>query len=222
MSGRVRVRERFAARRAAVEDWIGDLDLSAALSGLAFVVVCGGIFLLILIVAAPEPESVDPTKPVGPRAEEAAPRGPVEHRNRAGGYGFTFPAAWDLHEDGPRSIVESADGRIAMSFEPGPSGAVRAASARLLESSFGAHARQHLIGTTWTSIGGSRSLLVSGTASDRSAGAVRFLAILVPGPSRNYAITISVPAGSNPTRTLRRLEEIVASFEMVEPNAEAL
>jgi hypothetical protein len=45
---------------------------------------------------------------------------------------------------------------------------------------------------------------------------VRFLAITVPWRSGNFAISIRVPATSDPALVLPRLEEIVTSFEILE------
>ena len=136
--------------------------------------------------------------------------------NQVGGYGFTVPATWDVKEDGRRTRVASANGRTVITFGLGASGEIEQTSARLLDSLGESQTDQTLIGSTWERIGGSRSLLVSGTAADEEGRPVRFLAITIPGDSRNYAITVSVPAHSDPVRVLLRLEKIVTSFQILE------
>jgi hypothetical protein len=84
----------------------------------------------------------------------------------------------------------------------------------LIETMPGSAAGRELIGTTRETIAGSPSLLASGTTTDESGRPVRFLAIAVRGDAHNYAITIVVPAGSNPSRVLPRVERLVASFEI--------
>jgi hypothetical protein len=71
-------------------------------------------------------------------------------------------------------------------------------------------------------IGGSRSLLVSGIATDESDRSVRFLAISIQGEPRSYAISIVVPRASDPASVLPRLEEIVSSFEILGVDAQAV
>ena len=80
-------------------------------------------------------------------------------------------------------------------------------------------AGQALTGSTWEHIDGSRSFIVSGMTEDPTGRPMRFLAITVRAVPRNYAISVLVPAGSDPTRVLPTVEAIVSSFEVLDPGA---
>lgn len=54
-----------------------------------------------------------------------------------------------------------------------------------------------------------------GTTTDESGRPVRFLAIAVRADVGTYAITILVPAGSDPSRVLP-VERVVASFDILD------
>jgi hypothetical protein len=197
---------------AGVLDWLDEHDsVRTIVVGLA---VLGPVAAIALLV---RPDSV-PDGPEPTRAPEPDRR-MVEYVNAAGGYGFVVPSTWTLEEDGPTTRIENPSGRIVVSFGPGSAGTLAEASARLLRSLPVGPSERELIGRRRDRIGGAPSLLVSGTgrSGDR---AVRFLAITVHAgpPTRNLAITISVPARSDPERVLPRLEEIVSSFRVVAPD----
>ena len=221
----VRDREprRAAVRRTwnAALDWIDDHDLTSALSSLAFLFVCGGIFLLIVIVAGGDaPPRVAPAPP-RPAPEAPEPDGGT-HVNAAGGYAIMVPASWERHDTGARTRIEHPGGRVSITFGPGPPGDAELASARLVDAFLAGDTRSELVGRGWERIDDVRSLMVSGRMVGEDGRAVRFVAITIPARDGNYAITITVPAGSDPARLLPRLEEIVSSFRILAPAAEAI
>ena len=149
----------------------------------------------------------------------------MAHVNGTGDYAFTYPLAWDVDEADGVTRVESPAGDIVLSFGPGASGDIATASGRLVRSILGVDggadaSERSLTGSTWEQIGGSRSLIVSGTTEDATGRPMRFLAITVRAVPRNYAISVLVPAGSDPTRVLPTVEAIVSSFEVLEHGSE--
>jgi hypothetical protein len=202
----------MSARRALAEvlDWLDEHDsIRAILVSLSILVPVA----LIAFLLRPEPATEAPVPPAG----EEPDRRTVEFVNAAGGYGFVVPSSWALREDGVTTRIESPSGRIRASFGPGPAGTLAEASAQLLRSLGGSE--RELIGSRRDRIGDASSLLVSGTARDDAGRLVRFLAITIrskPGAG-NLAITITVPARSDPDRVLPRLEAIVSSFRWLSP-----
>lgn len=207
-----RALHRFSARRAwgAALGWIDDNDAARSLPFFALFVVAIGTLLLVVTSGGRQEE--------GPGIPRFAPPDGERVRsvvNPAGGYEFSVPASWHVRVEGPQTLVQSPDGRIVLTFGLGASGDIEHAATLLLASLNEAHAERELIGRAREQIGGSRALLVSGVAANQKRGSVRFLAITVRAQPRNYAITISVPVGSDPARVLPRLERIVTSFAIV-------
>lgn len=201
---------RLSPRRAwdAILNLVDAHDLTRPIAVLALLLVAAGAFVVLATLGEDE------------RRVANADRSPVEERrpspfvNRPGGYGISVPETWNVSQDGPLTRVASPNGRVVVTFERGSAGELEEASARLLASLLDAQSDQTLIGRTWERIGGSRSLLVSGTATE-SGRAVRFLAIAVKAQPRNYAITITVPTASDPATVLPRLERLLSSFEIL-------
>ena len=177
---------------------------------------------LAVVFAAWRPSS-DPTDPgpaIPPPSDRPADLETIAYTNRPGRYGFEYPSTWALEADADRAWIESPDGDIEIFFEPAQPGALTLASDRLVSSLFGSEdPRGALIGTRWERIGGSRSLLVGGITTDVVGRRVRFLAITVRGDPRHYSISVVVPSRSNPARILPIVEQIVSSFNVIEPSA---
>jgi hypothetical protein len=171
------------------------------------------IFVVMLITEDAPTDARSSTPPI---VEERATS--VGYTNWEGGYGFDYPSNWEAIEVGTLSRLESPSGRIVMTFQVGAPGTLRAVSDRLVRSLHGNATTRELIGTRWQRIGGAPSLLVSGIGEDETARRIRFLAITVRGQLHNYEITIVVPAASDPGRLLPRLEEIVSSFDILNPS----
>lgn len=199
-----------------IEDW----NLARRSNNIVFLIVAGVLAGATITFVLTVGVSEDPARDLNPLGDEheAGPveqgrQGPIEYVNHAQGYGFSYPGTWDLRETEGLTRVRSPSGVITVSFRLGAAGDLEFASSRLLKS-FTDLSDLELIGMRHERIGGSRSLLVSGTATDESGRPVRFLAITIRGQPRSYAISVVVPRGSEPARVLPRIEEIVSSFEV--------
>jgi hypothetical protein len=178
--------------------------------------------------SSPDASATDPSSPLATQTPAASPQtrnllkiptedGDVRYLDLSRGFALTYPGTWTVREEGPMRL-ESPGGRISMSFGVAPSGDLAAAAAgslRLLP--FISDPRSDSM--THEQIAGARSLLVSGSASDDGRGQVRFLAIAVPDSRRTFVISVAVPARSDPTQVLPIVEDVVASFEILEPGA---
>lgn len=207
---------RPAARRAAdaVRDWF-ELQDPPELFLLAFgLVVVLVAFIFVLLPSEDTPTSA--ASRIQPSAEERPML--VAYTNRQGGYGFEYPLNWETSKAGTLSRLESPSGRIVMTFQTSAPGTLGAASDRLVRSLDGNATTRQLIGTRRERIAGAPSLLVSGIGETERARRIRFLAITVRGQLHNYEIVIVVPVGSDPGRSLPRLEEIVSSFDILNPS----
>lgn len=178
-----------------------------------YLLVCLIVTVVMFVVA----ESVDrPTDftDEAPNAEPAARR-LIEYVSSAGGYRFIYPRTWDLRDEGELTRVTSLDGTIHLSFGPRPSGEHGLSSSPLLGPFDPELSHERVIGSRWERIGGSRSLLIGGTATEATGRRVRFLDISVGAEPQDYAITIVVPFRSDPEEVLPKVEKIVSSFEII-------
>jgi len=180
---------------------------------IGLLIVAAAPFMVVMFTTPPTPQD---DLPVGVDQIQRAPPGVVDYTNIEGGFGFSYPSTWELIGAGSSVRLESPGGDTVVSFGSVAADRLDAASEGVIEAMPGAGASQELIGTTRQRIGGAPSLLTSGTATDESGRPVRFLAIAVRGDVRNYAITIVVPAGSDPSRVLPRVERVIASFEILD------
>jgi len=177
-------------------------------------VVAAAAPVVVLRFVYPPAPSNDP--PVGVGRIQQAPPGVVVYTNIAAEYGFSYPSTWQLNEVGSSVRLESPGGNTVVSFGSVAADGLDAASEALIEAMPGSVTSQELIGTTREQIAGSPALLTSGTATDESGRSVRFLAIAVRSDVRTYAISIVVPAGSDSSRVLPRVERVVASFAILD------
>lgn len=207
--------------------WIEDRNLARPLDNIVFFVLVGvlGATITVALAVGGSEYSARDSDPLRDQHEaesvERRRQGPIEYVNQARGYGFAYPRTWDRHETERVTRITSPDGGIIVSFGLGSPGDLATASSRLLRSLTGLSDREQ-IGVRREAIGGFRSLLVSGIATDESGRSVRFLAISIQGESRNYAISIVVPRESDPAEVLPRLEEIVSSFEILGGDAQVV
>lgn len=177
------------------------------------VVAAAAPVMVLRFVSPPAPPD-DP--PVGLGRIRQVPPGVVEYTNIAADYGFSYPSTWQLNEVGSSVRLESPGGNTVVSFGSVAADGLDAASEGLIEAMPGSGTSQELIGTTREQIAGSPSLLTSGTATDELGRPVRFLAIAVRADIGSYAITIIVPAGSDPSRVLPPVERVIASFDILD------
>lgn len=180
---------------------------------IGLVIVAAAPFMVVMFAS---PSTSPDDLPVGVDQIQQAPPGVVDYTNIAAGYGFSYPSTWDLNQVGSSARLESPGGDTVVSFRSVAADGLGGASEGVIEAMPGSVTSQELIGTTREQIAGSPSLLTSGTATDELGRPVRFLAIAVRGDVRTYSITIAVPAGSDPSRVLPRVERVVASFEILD------
>lgn len=201
----------------------------------ALLVILGALLIpaTLAVVASSLIDGSEPSAPMqsGPPGAAQIPRptpepdtDTVAHVNSMGDYTFAYPATWVVNEAGGVTRLKDPGGDIVLSFEPGAAGDIATASGVLVGSILGvegtdAHTGPALTGSTWERIDGSRSLIVSGVTTDPAGRSMRFLAITVRAVPRNYAISVLVPAASDPTTVLPAIEAIVSSFEVLEPGA---
>jgi hypothetical protein len=213
----------FGRVRDATLDWIEGYALALVLAGIILLTVWAVMLLMVASAgesndqAAPPPVDEETTPPSPTQQPQ---QGAVDYVNPTQGYGFSYPGAWSLREEERSTRIESPNGRILLLFEPGAAGDLDGASSRLLGSIAESTANRQLIGLTRRQIDGSRSVLVAGTATNEAGEPVRFLAISIRGELHNYAISIFVPRRSDPARVLPRIEEIVASFDILGSGSE--
>jgi hypothetical protein len=195
--------------------WIEDNELvRPILGGLVVTALLAG-FVFVRAVA-PEGDrgaAVAPSSAPSPAVPDVAPR-TTEHENLLGGFAFAYPTSWQIIESGARTFLESPDGRLVLGFGRAHGASLEAGADRTIEEIVEGWRDHELTGTTHEVIAGSRSLLVGGTIAEGER-ALRFLAITVRARPRNFAISILAPRGADPMRVLPRIEEIVASFQML-------
>lgn len=192
-------------------DWLESHDLALTLGSIVLLVVSAGAIFVSATLDRGEPSGTGSQRPL---VQPEAVQGPIEYVNVGEGYGFTYPGAWEIRVGERFTRIQNQSGRIVVSSRLGGSGDLEAESSRLLASLATAHPDLELIGKRRELINGSRSLLVSGTATDEAGRSVRLLAITIKAQPRNYAISIFVPSHSDPARVLPLIEEIVSSFEL--------
>ena len=148
-----------------------------------------------------------------------AQQGRMIHANLLGGYAFAYPRTWTVTEAGAQTELASPDGETVISFSsdtPQVEGRGELSRGRALLRSLVLIVEPSVLDTAWQQVAGHRSFLVSGTADDPLGHSIRFLVIGIPGERPTHAISIVVPADSDPSRMLPRVERIVASFEIID------
>ena len=143
-------------------------------------------------------------------AEDTAARvqGPtLRHINPLAGYGFSYPAGWELERSGAVSQVSSRDGRLVVSFALGPVG---------LPTSY--EGFESLLVSTYDdvdiaevdadAIDGRNTVVVTGSAT-ADAGPIDFRALLV---EREGAPSVGAFAASDVGAFDPRLNEVLGSL----------
>ena len=200
------VRVRFRKATGSVRYWCLDHAREVFLAFWA-VAAAGALVLAALLGPQGEPQtSFVPSQPV---------QRELEFTNVLGGYGFSYPSNWDIWQAGMYTRLESPNGDTVLSFrrKRGPWG--EDTSADLLGWMTESLSGPLVVGRTWERIAGIQSFLLSGTGRDLVGRRVRFLAIALPGQRPRHQISIVVPADSDPSSMLERVEAIVSSFEIL-------
>ena len=178
--------------------------------------MAGALVLIALLTESDPQTSFIPSQPA---QREAVQREPVPRElaftNVLGAYGFSYPSNWDIWQAGVDTELESPNGDTVLSFsrKRGPWG--EDTSADLLGWMTESLSSPVVVGTTWERIAGIQSFLLSGTGRDLGGRRVRFLAIAIPGQRPKHQISVVVPADSDPSFMLGRVEAIVTSFEIL-------
>ena len=163
-----------------------------------------GTFSLIAYVAA-RGEGTTPE----PRLAKKA------HANHRAGYAFSYPPGWRLREKGSVSRVISPDRNASVSVGLGGKGNLQDVAIRFVGELEEAYRRVALTGFQLTLLDGEPAVSFNGSAvSDRGVG-LRFQAISVAGPERNYSLAVFVAADASPKEVLPPIQEILNSFRLI-------
>ena len=193
----------------ACSDPLRNLDPDKRL--LIVLVIVGMAGAGLIVITAPSPST--PLK--GPSLNlPDAPQQPetkiASFTNGAAGYGFRYPAAWNIVERGAATQLASPTGKIMLSFGVSSADALARVARRLVRLNF---STVESIGTSRERIDGARAFLSAGLTQSQIGPSTRFLAIAVDAEPGSYTISVVVPAHANPDRVLPKVERIIASFE---------
>jgi hypothetical protein len=153
------------------------------------------------------PEAPDP----GPGARLAT----RAHANEAGSYVFAHPPGWRVRDEGSASRLVSPRRDVAISFGEGAKGGLRGASIQLVSEIEASYRHVDLIGFQLNLIGGEPAISFVGRATGGRGVPLRFQAITVAGPRRNYQVSVFASANADPGDVLPPIQEIVGSFRIV-------
>jgi hypothetical protein len=202
------VRVRFRKATDSVRYWYLDHYRGVSVFLALWAVALAGALVLAALLA-PQGDPLTSLIPSQPVQRE------LEFTNVPGGYGFSYPSNWDIRQAGTYTELESPNGDTVLSFRRtgGPWG--EDTSTDLLGWMTESLYSPVVLGTTRERIAGIQSFLLSGTGRDLVGRRVRFLAIALPGQRPRHLISIVVPADSDPSSMLERVEAIVTSFEIL-------
>lgn len=146
--------------------------------------------------------------------DEASLLGGLEKRyvNESFGYAFRYPPEWTLEEKGTAVKLTNPTNDIIISFGLAPEGPLRFAGFRLAEVTRTTYEDGEVLAVEDEHIGGRRAYVASGRGVNARDVEIRFLAIIVKGPERNFGITVFVEADAPPEDVLPITQEIVGSF----------
>jgi hypothetical protein len=137
------------------------------------------------------------------------------HANARAGYSFAYPPGWRLREKGSVSRVISPDEEASVSIGLGGKGNLQDVAIRFVGELEDAYRRVALTGFQLTLLDGEPAVSFNGSAVSNRGVAIRFQAISVAGPERNYSLAVFVAADANPREVLPPVQEIVNSFRLV-------
>lgn len=157
----------------------------------------------------------DLPSPVPPVAESQLPEVEV-HVSERGGYLFSYPAGWQIHQRGGIDRLVDPSGQVFMDFDVAPSGALRSASDQVVEDITARYDDVELVrGAVERTPQGLPSLVVGGRAVDPAGATVRFLVITIhDATGGNHAITVRFSADADPPDALPVIREVVASYRV--------
>jgi len=132
--------------------------------------------------------------------------------NAEADYGFHFPPDWDVNHDGAVSYVVNPEGDVRVTFGYGSS-RLTARGDRLLELLSKSYDNVELLGAGFRELGGVKSLVRRGTATNDEGVELVFVAATVEGSDRNYAV-IAFRTLDDTADDLPAMREVINSFEV--------
>jgi hypothetical protein len=149
---------------------------------------------------------------VGDRGDRLATE---DHADNRAGYGFRYPPTWRLREQGSVVRVTSPRKDASVSFGLGGRGDLRAASLRFVTELQETYRRLSLTGFQLTLMDGEPAVSFTGSGRSDAGVPLRFQAISVAGPRRNYTVVVFVADDADPGRVVPPVEAILDSFRFV-------
>lgn len=137
------------------------------------------------------------------------------HANARAGYTFSYPPGWTLRQKGSVARVMSPDADASVSIGIGGRGNLRTVAVRFVGELEETYRRVALTGFQLTLLDGEPAVSFNGSAVSNRGVALRFQAISVAGPARNYSVAVFVAADASPEEVLPPIQEIVDSFRLV-------
>jgi hypothetical protein len=173
----------------------------------------GGVLLSIAAVAgiALGPDMTDRPGAPPPGAVEDTASGTL-YRNPEAGFSFRHPARWQVRGAGTATTVRAPGNHAMITFGIGARGRVHDAERTLLAGIRRSYKEVRLTALQVAPIAGRPAVTVAGTGVNDRRVPIRFLAVTVGGPGRNYSITMFTAAGE--TGLMPRLQGILDSFRV--------
>jgi hypothetical protein len=151
----------------------------------------------------------------GEEATEAEARFATKpHANSRAGYSFAYPPRWRLEDRGTLAEVTSPGREVSVSFGLGARGSLQRASLRFVEELDESYRKLTLSGFQLTLVDSEPAVSFTGSAVSDKGIPIRFQAISLAGPERNYSLVVFVAASAEPAEVLPPVEEILGSFRL--------
>ena len=162
-----------------------------------------------LRATAPPPPAAEPTAaPSLDAGDGSSARG--LYRSEA--FRFWHPPGWSVSDAGRKSVLQSPDADVIVSFAPAPRGSLENIAEGALADLEARYGDIGLLPADLT-FAGKRSLALGGSASEEE-GESRFIVIAVSRPAGSATITMTFPPEASPPAHARALQRILYSFTM--------
>ena len=175
---------------------------------IVFAYASAGAAVFYLNMSSPSSRASTELQPRPPAQQATEPARVIDTE---AGFEFKVPEGWSADSSGSRTVVSSPDRDASVSIAVAPDGDISDSSkeimANLAVGWVGVRSEMPLVRT----VAGQPALSVGGTAID-ATGPIRFLAIVVDGGERNYAIAVSVPRQRGTSFT-PAIQTILSSFK---------
>ncbi|MGH2631131.1 MAG: hypothetical protein ACRDHI_11325 [Actinomycetota bacterium] len=137
----------------------------------------------------------------------------VRHENAEGGYAFRHPSGWAVVDRSTGTELSSTSEQVSISFEVTSEPRIGVAAESIARTFSGGWTDVVVEPLQSRKVAAFDAISISGTGTDDSGRALRFLVIAVEGGTRNFAIRVVVPREYDPSATQPQIEEVVSSFE---------